>query len=110
MKVIEVSTSDHLSLYLQLQRQVYVSKRKRFKFENTWLKEDECKRVDMNGWGSAADLDIVKKLKFCGLQLQEWSEGVSFEFKQKIKSCRDRLRKLRSGRDIFGIQTYNAVW
>lgn len=41
VRVLEVTTSDHLSLYLQLNMQVYVPKSKRFRFENVWIKEKD---------------------------------------------------------------------
>lgn len=31
------------------------------------------------------------------------------EFKEKIRRCREKLRKLRARRDQHGIRTYNAV-
>lgn len=48
VQVIEVSTSDHLPLFLHLRKQVYMPKRQRFHFENTWLREDECNNVVKN--------------------------------------------------------------
>ncbi|KAK1354012.1 hypothetical protein POM88_047268 [Heracleum sosnowskyi] len=42
VQVLEVSTSDHLPLLLQLKRMVYVKKKKRFRFENMWIQEEEC--------------------------------------------------------------------
>lgn len=39
VKVLEVSTSDHMPLLLQLHRQVYVQKWNRFRFKNMWIKE-----------------------------------------------------------------------
>ncbi|XP_074337494.1 uncharacterized protein LOC141674688 [Apium graveolens] len=41
VKVLEVSTSDHLPLFLQLNKQVFVPRVNHFKFENIWLKESE---------------------------------------------------------------------
>lgn len=40
--VMEVSTSDHLPIIVELNRQVYVVKSQRFRFENLWLREHEC--------------------------------------------------------------------
>lgn len=45
LKVWDVSTSDHLPIFLQLHKQVYVTRRKRFKFENVWLREDDCRQI-----------------------------------------------------------------
>lgn len=69
--MLEVSTSDHLPICLQLQKQVYIQKKKRFKFENLWIKEDECRQIVKNGWEDAGDKGILEKIAFCGLKLQE---------------------------------------
>lgn len=53
VRVLEVVTSDHLPLYLQLNKQVYRPKEHRFRFENQWLKEKECETVVKNGWNEA---------------------------------------------------------
>lgn len=44
-RVHEFSTSDHLPLYLQLNRQVYMPRCKRFSFENMWTHEIDCKNI-----------------------------------------------------------------
>lgn len=74
LKVMDVSTSDHLPIYIQLHTQVYVPKKRRFKFENVWLKEDECRQVVINGWEEARNKEIMEKVEYCGLKLQEWGE------------------------------------
>lgn len=70
--MIEVTTSDHLPLYLHLNKQVYVPKQKRFRFENVWLREQECRNIVRNGWEIGTELDIIGKIRLCGLRLQEW--------------------------------------
>ncbi|XP_074327490.1 uncharacterized protein LOC141665403 [Apium graveolens] len=45
VRVLEGSTSDHLPLYLQLNKRVYVPKSRRFKFENMWIREQECRNI-----------------------------------------------------------------
>ncbi|XP_074328042.1 uncharacterized protein LOC141665954 [Apium graveolens] len=91
VEVIEVATSDHLPLYLQLNRRVYMPKEKKFRFENIWVREKECRNIVKHGWEAGETRDIVHKIKSCGEKLQEWGE------------------KLRSRRDTQGINRYNEV-
>lgn len=42
VRVCNVSTSDHLPLVVELNKQVYVPKGQRFRFENIWIKEADC--------------------------------------------------------------------
>lgn len=43
------------------------------------------------------------------MKLQEWGGGMSKQFKQQVSECRDRLKKLRSRCDSYGIQQYSDV-
>ncbi|KAL8106281.1 hypothetical protein AgCh_029900 [Apium graveolens] len=52
VKVLEVATSDHLPLFLQLNKHVYTPKARQFRFENVWLKEKDCVNVVKNSWDS----------------------------------------------------------
>ncbi|KAL8118653.1 hypothetical protein AgCh_016247 [Apium graveolens] len=109
VRVLEVATSDHLPLYLQLNKQVYVPRRKRFQFENIWIKEKDCFNLVKDSWEHTAGKPILEKMSYCALRLEEWGGGISHEFNQQLLECRKNLRKFRARRDVPGIQTYNAV-
>lgn len=109
IQVIEVATSDHLPLFLHLNKKIYVQKEKRFQLENIWLREKECRKIVKNGWEKTEGMSIVEKIRYCGVKLQDRGGGESNEYKIKIQNCRREIRKLRSRRDIGGIQHYNAV-
>lgn len=52
VKVLDVSTSDHLPLMLQLNTMVYVPKGRCFKFENMWIREADCMNLVNSGWNA----------------------------------------------------------
>lgn len=62
VKVLDVSTSDHLLFFLDLSKKVYVPKAKRFRFENIWIREKDCFNVIYNCWTDMATSDLLKKL------------------------------------------------
>lgn len=111
LRVLEVSRSDHLPIYLQLHKHVYKPKRRHFKFENVWLKDDECQQIVKNGWEDVGNREIMEKITLCGLKLQEWGVGggVTNEYKGRIKVCLEKLWKLRSKSDANGVGIYNKV-
>ncbi|KAL8089279.1 hypothetical protein AgCh_038904 [Apium graveolens] len=76
--VLEVATSDHLPLFLQLNK------------KNLWQ-------------------DILERINACCLKLSEWGGGLSQEYKQQLADYRVKLRRLRSRRDLHGIQQYNET-
>ncbi|KAL8089304.1 hypothetical protein AgCh_038925 [Apium graveolens] len=63
VQVIEVATSDHLPLFLSLNKKVYEAKGHRFRFENIWLREKECMNVVRNGWDLARGMDVTGKIQ-----------------------------------------------
>lgn len=72
VKVLEVSTSDHMPLFLELNRMRYVPKSRRFKFENMWIKEEQCSKLVQDSWIQNAGRSIVEKVEYCCLKLEEW--------------------------------------
>lgn len=61
------------------------------------------------GWEGAVGGNIVDKIRICGVKLQEWGGGDSMKYKLQLQECRRRLKKLRSRRDMIGVNQYNAV-
>ncbi|KAL8125037.1 hypothetical protein AgCh_012638 [Apium graveolens] len=107
IQVLEVSTSDHLPLLLQLNRQIYVPKTRRFRFENVWIRDVECMNLVQESWTTNGIGNILEKIEFCRMKLDEWGGGTLKELSQKIKHSRWVMRKFRSRRDTLGVQTYN---
>lgn len=71
IQVIDVSTSDHLPIFLQLNRKIYVPKSRRFRFENLWIREKDCVDIFAASWNEVLDADIVWKISNCGKRLEE---------------------------------------
>lgn len=87
VQVIEVATSDHLPLHLQLHKKVYVPWCRRFKFENVWVREKDCFNLVQDSWRYTEGRGILEKLDYCCIKLEEWGGGISHEYKQKLISC-----------------------
>ncbi|XP_074336019.1 uncharacterized protein LOC141673184 [Apium graveolens] len=82
---------------------------KRFKFENTWIREQESRNISKNGWEVSGGDDIMEKIRICGLRLQEWGGGIRAKFKLQLQECRRLLKQLRLRRDRNGVWRYNEV-
>lgn len=65
VKVAEVSTSDHLPLFLELNRVMYAPKKKCFRFENIWIKEEQCFKLVQDNWMLTESRSIIGKVDFC---------------------------------------------
>lgn len=106
-QVLEVSTSDHLPILLQLNMQVYVAKSRKFRFENVWIWDADCLNLVQDSFSTAGVENILDKTEYCCLKLDEWGGGKLKEWSQRIKSCRWDMRKYRSRRDNVGVQKYD---
>ncbi|XP_074369753.1 uncharacterized protein LOC141711250 [Apium graveolens] len=109
VRVLEVSTSDHLPLYLELNRTMYTPKVRCFKFENVWIREDECKKVIQESWGYVEGRSIMEKMEYCCLKLEEWGGGKVKEMRLQIQECINNMKKFRSRRDGYGVTKYNEA-
>lgn len=49
--------------------------------------------------------ELIRKINYCCMRLEEWGGGKSNEYRQKIIECRAKLCKIRSRRDKYGIKS-----
>ena len=111
IKVHELSTSDHLPLFLQLNKQVYMPRSKRFRFENMWIQESECRNIVQDCWNDKDNSDILNKMALCCAKLEEWGGGMIKDLKDKMAGYRRDMQRLRSRRDSVGVHRYGeARW
>ncbi|XP_074346889.1 uncharacterized protein LOC141685699 [Apium graveolens] len=91
-------------------KQVYVPRAKRFKFENTWIREQDCRGVVKQGWERAGCGTVLEKIRSCGSILQEWGGGEkNRRYKQQVQDCKKSLRKLQSRRDAAVVKQYSEI-
>ncbi|KAL8158305.1 hypothetical protein AgCh_002851 [Apium graveolens] len=109
IKVVEVSTSDHLPLFLHLNKKIYVPKSRRFKFENLWLREKDCKEIVESSWNEERDASILWKIHNCSNKLEEWGGGIVKEFKQNLQNARNEMRRFRARKDRYGVRKYDIA-
>ncbi|XP_074337634.1 uncharacterized protein LOC141674831 [Apium graveolens] len=107
--VHEMSTSDHVPIMLQLNKQVYLPKGRRFRFENMWIKEKECYNIIKDCWNEDVSIDIFDKMGRCCIRLEEWGGGLIKDLRKKLKLCRQEMQVLRGRRDSVGVGRYGEV-
>ncbi|XP_074360805.1 uncharacterized protein LOC141701064 [Apium graveolens] len=107
--VHEMSTSDHVPIMLQLNKQVYLPKGRRFRFENMGIKEKECYNIIKDCWNEDVSIDIFDKMGRCCIRLEEWGGGLIKDLRKKLKLCRQEMQVLRARRDSVGVGRYGEV-
>lgn len=102
-------TSDHSAIFLQVSVWRQVPNGYRFRFENSWLKEERCSEIVADCWAKNEGRDIADKIESCATSLKVWGERVAKNFKEKLNGCRGRMERFRSGTDSFSVQCYKEA-
>ncbi|XP_074374016.1 uncharacterized protein LOC141714395 [Apium graveolens] len=96
---------------VQLHKQVYVQKTSRFKFENMWVKESECRNIIQMCWNDETTTSLMDKMVICCAKLEEWGENLVKDMNTKLRKYRADMKRFRSRRDKAGTQQYGeARW
>ncbi|KAK1378466.1 hypothetical protein POM88_025210 [Heracleum sosnowskyi] len=98
--------SDHRALYLCLQDSTELSflnrKRKRFRFENIWVREPDCQDIITASWKTSdqsALLLVIDNIKECTLKLASWNQSKFGSLAKDIKQTHKRIIALREVQD-----------
>lgn len=62
---LEVSTSDHCPIIMELEKVEKVAQQKRFRFENAWLREPVCQQIVEDVWTENPLSFLFEKLETC---------------------------------------------
>lgn len=75
VRIIEMSTFDHMPLCFQLNKKMYKVKARHFRFENMWIQDKECKNIIQKCWEEGNSSSLFDKLAGCCARLEEWGVG-----------------------------------
>uniref|UniRef100_A0A803L0Q7 Zinc knuckle CX2CX4HX4C domain-containing protein n=1 Tax=Chenopodium quinoa TaxID=63459 RepID=A0A803L0Q7_CHEQI len=88
--------SDHVPILLCISEGVGKVKKKkfkkRFKFEEMWLREETCADIIENAWNRGGD--ICSKIAHTPINLSAWSRNKFGDFLKEMKDCRARMEEL----------------
>lgn len=102
--------SDHLPILIHLscerpKKQLY--KKKEFKFENMWCRDERCAAVVENAWMTSGDVSVLDRIARCGKDLSTWNSevfgNVNTNISNKTKELQHLLNKPRSPTTIQAI-------
>ncbi|MCI14076.1 endonuclease/exonuclease/phosphatase family protein, partial [Trifolium medium] len=103
------SHSDHSPILLQNSPMIRHGKTYLFRFENSWLKEDDVEEVVEGGWGIDRGVDITNRILRCADKLQGWGRRKRMKFKQDVNECSEEMERLRGSQDPATSERYKEV-
>ncbi|KAM6593181.1 hypothetical protein CsatA_000884 [Cannabis sativa] len=103
---LELSSSDHSPLLLNMVSQTHISRHKQFRFENFWLREPMCFQVINDCWVESALSGIQEKIQLCGTKLTAWNSDYLGKFHSRLKHWKSEARKFKAGRDDMSLSRF----
>uniref|UniRef100_A0A803PR88 Reverse transcriptase domain-containing protein n=1 Tax=Cannabis sativa TaxID=3483 RepID=A0A803PR88_CANSA len=106
---MEISSSDHCPILLiSCVQDVYPTK-KRFRFENAWLREPMCAQIVKDSWELCHLKTVTEKIDYCGQSLAEWGKSYTGNFKSRIQQCKKEVRTWKKRRDAASIAKFQEA-
>ncbi|GAU14634.1 hypothetical protein TSUD_96980 [Trifolium subterraneum] len=103
------SHSDHSPILLQCSPTIRQNYKYEFKFENSWLKEEDIGEVVNEGWDMGEGSEITQRLSHCAEKLQRWGRRKRKRFKEEIKEHEAEMERLRNMNDATSITRFAEV-
>ncbi|XP_074374632.1 uncharacterized protein LOC141715043 [Apium graveolens] len=101
---LEVSTSDHCPILLELHKANVLVPMKRFRFENAWLREPMCQKIVEEVWSNNAGKSLYEKLDDCSDILSKWGQEITESFKNRIHLCKKVIKAMKGKRDSNSVE------
>lgn len=106
---INIVCFDHSAILLDPDFNPGAYTEKLFRFENAWLKEEECSNIVANFWGVVEELSFPKQLVDCCMRIKQWGGKKYKQFGKTIDELRSRMQKLKWEHNASEIQKYNVA-
>ncbi|CAH9130208.1 unnamed protein product [Cuscuta epithymum] len=104
---VEAPVSSHMALFIKVSPTDNWRRRKRFKFENARLGEDdECHAIVTNSWSAGSHLYVSDRLSLCGKELLRRASCRQRGFGVEIEACKRRLAWLGDKQDRRSISKF----
>lgn len=101
--------SDHSTIFLDLEANPRKYREMLFRFENAWLKDDECSNLVANCLRSTKWLTFLEQLAECCLEIKQWGSEKYKHFRKNMDELRSKLQKLKWKRSDKEAQEYNNI-
>jgi hypothetical protein len=103
------SHSDHSPILLQNSFVISNGRTYSFRFENSWLKEEDIDEVVQESWGREHGAYIISRTSRCAEKLKWWGRRKRMRFKQEVVECSEEMERLRGCHDTISSGRFREV-
>ncbi|XP_060962217.1 uncharacterized protein LOC115711062 [Cannabis sativa] len=108
---LEISSSDHCLLLLELVNNVLTAAPRHFKFENAWLREPMCLQVVRDSWETSNGDSITVKIKRCGENnIKRLKRLRDEDSAAELKNAEKSLTEILTQQEVFWKQRSKQLW
>lgn len=107
---MEVLTSNHSALFIDIENAQVRVQRRCFMFENVWLRDVGCKDVVPGAWDNSVGDAFPRRLDHCGYQLRRWGGCFGKRLAKDIEALHNRLNVLFGRRDYMVVVIYLYIY
>lgn len=109
LSLFHTIVSDHNPIFLDLVSTAFSSAKFRFKFENTWLKEQSFHDDVVKFWRSIPVMHLLPRLELVTSFMAKWGRNFFHKFREKIKSKKEVLQALANCDDQTSVNEFFQV-
>lgn len=106
LMIFHAVVSDHEPIKLELVNTSLSKKQFRFKFENTWLKEESFYADVVKHWKNLPTIHLLPKLISVSSYMAKWGRTFFHKFRDKVIKQKAIIDQLKNREDDDGIQLY----
>lgn len=106
---VSYSSSDHMPIVLMPQPLYQKSRSSRFHFENSWLREADCRSVVQRSWATSKGQNIVTQLYSCGVHLGVWNLAKKWKRPKMVSLWKDLVRVLSHSRYVTNVAAFDEA-
>ncbi|XP_074342376.1 uncharacterized protein LOC141679913 [Apium graveolens] len=106
LSVIHKTHSDHDPIKLDLAAFSFSRKQFRFRFENTWLKEQTFHEEVSMFWKGLSPTHLLPNLISVSSFMANWGRNFFHQFREKVRKQKEVLNELVNGEDEDGVKKY----
>lgn len=102
----ETPVSDHLPIILWPILTEKTRRIRRFRFENLWLKERNCRAIVADCWNATRGNNLGSRLGVCSKALWKWGRKFTDNLQAEINYSTNQMKMLRHRTDRNGIKDF----
>ncbi|XP_058788236.1 uncharacterized protein LOC131662466 [Vicia villosa] len=101
LKNLMAAHSDHNPILLSCDILQSYAYRRKFRFENSWLQEQDIDDVVHEGWLNGGNINVEGRLVNCANSLEVWSRNRRRSLRSDLDRCRATMELYRGENDEF---------